>query len=76
MKECVRSRNNVEQFDVKKGLSPLFNIFIASVQPIVVERFSEDADILPELVRLQEQPRKTRPKSLIACICRVVWDML
>ena len=58
-------------------LSPrLFKIFIAAVLIVALQRFSEDADILTELVYLQEQPREPRPESSIDCVRRAVWGML
>lgn len=75
-KACVLSSNGIclKPFDV---LSPLlFNIFIAAVLLIVLQRFSEEADFLAELVNLQEQPRETRPESMTDCGRRVVWGML
>ena len=58
-------------------LSPLlFNIFIAAVLIVVFQKFSEDADILAELVYLQEQPWETRPVSPTDCVRRTVWGML
>ena len=58
-------------------LSPLlFNVFIAAVIPSVLKKLSKDAEILAELVHLQEQPRETRPESSIDCVHRAVWGML
>ena len=58
-------------------LSPLpFNIFIALVLIIDLQMFSEDADILAELVHLQERRRERRPESSIDCVRRAIWGML
>ena len=56
-------------------LSPLlFNIFLAAVLNVVLQKFSEDANILAELVHLQEQPRGPEPP--INYVRRAVWGML
>ena len=82
MKACVRSSDGTysEPFEVNKELrqgcalsSLLFNIFIAAVLNVVLQKFSEDEDILAELVHLQEQPRETRPEPPIDCVRRAVW---
>ena len=58
-------------------LSPLlFNIFIVAVLIVVLQTFSEDANILAELVHLQEQLWEIRPESPTACVRRAVWCML
>ena len=70
MKACVRLSDGTcsKKFDVNQGLRQgcvlcplLFNIFIAAVQIVVLQKFSEDVDILVELVHLQEQRRKQDP---------------
>ena len=38
-------------------------------------RFSEDADIVGELVHLQEQAREMRSDFSIECVRRVAWGM-
>ena len=85
MKACVRSSGGTcsKQFDVNQGLRQgcvlsrlLFNIFITVVLIVIFQRFSEDADILAELVHLQEQPRERSPESSIDCVRRAVWGML
>ena len=81
MKACVRSRDGTcsKPFEVNKGLRqgcvlspPMFNIFTAAVLNTVLQMFSEDADILAELVHLQEQSRETRPEPPIDCVRRAV----
>ena len=81
MKACVQSSDGTcwKPFEVSQGLRQgcvlsllLFNIFIAAVLIIILQTFSEDADILAELVHLQEQPRETRPESPTDCARRAV----
>ena len=64
MKACVRSCDDTcsnsigvkQQLPQECVLSPLlFNVFLAVVLLVILQRFSEDADILAELVHLQEQ---------------------
>ena len=43
---------------------------------VALQRFSEDTDILAELVHLQEQPRETRPESPTQCVRQAVLGML
>ena len=84
-KACVRSSDDTcsKPFDVNQGLrkgcmpSPLlFNIVITAVLIVVLQMFSEDVDILAELVQLQEQPRETRPELPTDYVHRAVWGML
>ena len=49
-------------------LSPLlFNVFFATILLVARERFSEDADILADLVHGQEQPAKVALKCPGMC---------
>ena len=85
MKECIRSSDGTcsKPFDVNQGLRPacvlsplLFNVFIAAVLIVVLQKFNEDVDVLAELTHPQEQPRETRPESPTDCVRRDVWGML
>ena len=67
MRACVRNDDGQcsEWFEVTQGLrqgcvlSPLLsNIFFDAILLVALERFSKDADILADLVHLQEQPSK------------------
>ena len=54
----------------------LFNIFLAVVLTVVLQRFSEDAVILAELVHLKEPPTSMGPEPAIDYVRRAVWGML
>ena len=58
-------------------LAPLlFNIFFAAMLFVALQRFSEDADILADLVHLKEQPGTVGPETALECVRRAVWGML
>ena len=58
-------------------LSPLlFNDFFAAILFVAVERFSKGADILADLVHLQQQPWKVAPETALECVRRAIWGML
>ena len=82
---CVRSEDGEcsEWFQVGQGLrqgcvpSPLlFNVFFAAVLHIALERFSTNADILGDLVHLDESPKGMGPKTALDIVMRTVWGML
>ena len=85
MRSCVRSDDGVclEWFEVAQGLRQgcvlaplLFKIFFAAMLLVALQWFSEDADILADLVHLKEKPEKVGPKTALACVRRAVWGML
>ena len=55
----------------------LFDIFIAAVLTVVLQRFSEDPAILAELVHLKEPPTSMGPEPAMDYVVRrEVWGML
>ena len=84
MGACVRTDNGEysKLFSVTQGLrqgcvlSPLpFHVFFAAAIHVVLVRFSEDEDIVRELVRLEEDVVVGKEVPL-ACVRRAVWGML
>ena len=61
-------------------LTPLlFNIFFAAVTQAVVVRFSEDPDVVRDLVHLEEDLEENAAgvsSDPLACVRRAVWGML
>ena len=85
MRACVRNDDAVCSvwFEVAQGLRQrcvlaplLFNIFFAAMLLVALQRFSEDADILADLVHLKEQLGKVSPETALECVRRAVWRML
>ena len=74
----ARSGSRCQRGSVRKCvLSPLlFNVFFTAILRIVQERFSTDAGILADLVRLHEQPSKVGPETALECVRRAIWGML
>ena len=50
--------------------------FFAAMLLDVLQRFSEDADILADLVHLKEQSGKVGPETALEYVRRAVWGML
>ena len=58
-------------------LSPLiFNILIAVVFTVNLQRFSADRAILAKLVNLKEPPRSMVPEPALNYVYHTVWGML
>ena len=58
-------------------LSPLlFNVFFSAILFVALERFSNDAGILADLIHLQEQSSKVGPETALKCVRRAIWGML
>ena len=84
MRACVRSDDGrcPERLEVAQELrqgcvlsSLLFNVFLAVILFVVLERFSKDAGILADLIHLQEQPSKVGPETALECVRRAIWGM-
>ena len=43
--------------------------------PLLIERFSEDADILADFAHLQEQPSKVGPETALECVRCALWGI-
>ena len=85
IRACMRDDDGryLEWFKVAQGirqgcvLSPLLSkVFFAAILLVTLERFSEDADILADLVHLQEQLSKVGPETAGGCVRRAIWEML
>ena len=54
----------------------MINIFFVATLLVALQSFSEDPDILADIVHLQEQPAKVGPETAMECVRRAVWGML
>ena len=68
MRACVRNDDGVcsEWFEVAQGLRQ--GCVLAPLLLVALQRFSEDADILADLVHLKEQPGKVGPETALECV--------
>ena len=82
MRACVRNDEGrrSEWFEVAQGLrqgcvlSPLLsNVFFDAILLVVQERFSKGADILGNLIHLQEQPSKVGPETDLNMCGMPIW---
>ena len=85
VKACVRNDDDrcSKWFEVAQGLrqgivlSPLLsNVFFAAILLVVLERFSENADILADLAHLQQPPSKVGRERALECVRRAIWGIL
>lgn len=51
----------------------LYNIFFAAVLLVTIQQFREDADVLADHIRLQEQPSMVGPERALECVRLAVW---
>ena len=55
----------------------LFNVFFVAILLVTLERFRMDADILADLIPLQEQPSKVAPETTaLEYARRAIWGVL
>ena len=51
-------------------------MFFAAVLLVTAQRFSEDSDILADLVNFREQPARVMPETAMECVRSAVWVVL
>ena len=61
---------------VQDAYSPRCCSTFAAVLLVTLGRFSEDADIVADLVHLQKQSSKVGSKTALECVQRAIWGML
>ena len=58
----------------KRLLSPLiFNVFLAEIPLVAIEKIGEDADILTDLAYMQERPSKVGPETSQGMCAACYW---
>ena len=85
MRACVRTdgrsmlrvvRGGAEAPSGMRSFPAAVQRLLRSDNPVALEKFSDDAYILADLVHLQEQPSKVGPKTALGNVPRTYWGIL